>query len=188
MTVHSFILFAHVASTLGIVAALVTEALTLSRLETAATSAEARLWIELAPGLPFLAFGSLVVVLFSGIYLTAQMSGWSLAWPKVALATFILILPLGAATGRKMRSIRRACASEANFAGLAEKLRDPFPRFSLNIRIALVLGMVLLMTAKQGLAGSLVIVGGFAALGFAWTLFIGRPGMALPVVKDGKRR
>jgi len=187
MTVHSFILFVHIASTLGMVAALAIEAVTLFRLQKAATSIEARLWVELVPGLPFLAFSSLVLLLLSGIYLTAQMSGWSLAWAKVAVATFILIAPLAAVTGRRMRVIRRACRSTANFAGLGEKLTGPFLKFSLNIRIALVLGIVLLMTAKPGSAESLVIVGGFTTLGFFSTLFLWRQGTRPQVVRDGSR-
>jgi hypothetical protein len=136
-------------------------------LRSVTTPNEARLWIELAPGLPALAIGSLVLLLFSGIFMTTQMSGWTLAWPRVAVATLFLIAPLGAVTGRRMRAIRLACATNARSeSDLPVKLRDPFLKFSMNIRIALVLGIVLLMTAKAGLPESLSIVAAFAILGF----------------------
>jgi hypothetical protein len=170
MTVHSLILFVHIASTLGLVAALAIEAVGLARLQRSATPGEARIWLGLAPGLPVLTIASLVLLLLSGIYLTAQMSGWSLAWPKIAVAAFIFLAPVGAATGRKMRAVRRASGSVTNFADLAEKMRDPFLKFSLNIRIALVLGIVLLMTAKPGLPESLGIVIASTALGIVASL------------------
>jgi hypothetical protein len=175
MTLYSFVSFVHVVSTLGIVAALSLEAATLVRLRTAKTSDEVRLWIDLAPGLPALAIGSLVFLLLSGGYLTSQMSAWALAWPTLAVATLLLIAPLGAASGKRMRAIRRASAvNNSNESDLLARLRDPFLKFSLNVRIALLLAIVLLMTAKPGLPESLAIVGVYANLGFASTLLFWR--------------
>ena len=51
-----------------------------------------------------IAIGSLLALLLSGAYMTAQMSGWAFGWPKVAVAAMVLIAPIGAATGRRMRS------------------------------------------------------------------------------------
>ena len=48
---------------------------------------------------------------------------------------------------------------------LLEKLRDPFLKFSMSVRISLVLGIVLLMTAKPGLRESLGIVAVFVVFG-----------------------
>jgi hypothetical protein len=175
MTLYSVELFVHVVSALVIFAALILEAATLARLRRAASVSEARRWIEFAPGLPALAIASLVFVLLSGIFMTAQMSGWTLAWPRVALGALVLIAPLGAVTGRRIRAIRQACAANnPNESGLIEKLRDPFLKFSMNIRIALVLGIVLLMTAKPELRESLGIVVSAIFLGFVSTLLFGR--------------
>src|ERR1700676_2050207 len=91
MTLYSTVLFVHVVSALGIFAALSLEAAALVRLRRATTASEARLWMEFAPGLPALAIGSLVFLLLSGIFIATQMSGWTLAWPRVALGALILI-------------------------------------------------------------------------------------------------
>jgi hypothetical protein len=106
VTLYSFVLFAHVISALGISAALGLEAVTLMHLRSATTASEASGWSELAPGLPILAIGSLVLLLLSGIFMTTQISGWSLPWPRAAVAALILIAPLAAATARRMRAIR----------------------------------------------------------------------------------
>src|ERR1700732_4836376 len=111
MTLYSIVLFVHVVSSLGIVAALSLSAVTLVRLRRATTSSQARLWVEFAPGVPSLAIVSLVFLLLYGIFMTSQNSGWTLAWPRVAMVALILIAPLGAVTGRRMRAIQLACAA-----------------------------------------------------------------------------
>jgi hypothetical protein len=172
MTLYSVVLFVHVVSALGVFAALSLEDVGLIHLRKATTATEARLWIEFAPGLPALAIGSLVFLLLSGIFMTAQMSGWTLAWPRVALGALILIGPLGAVTGRRMRAIRLASAASApNEFDLLAKLRDPLLKYSMNLRIALVLGIVLLMTAKPELRESLGVVVSSVFLGFVSTVF-----------------
>jgi len=50
---------------------------------------------------------------------------------------------------------------------LAEFLRHPFLTSSLAIRIAVFLGIVLLMTARPELPGSLAIAGGSVVVGLA---------------------
>jgi len=175
-------------STLGLVSVLSLEALTLYRLRQSSSATDARRWIDLAPGLPAMAFGSLVLLLLSGGYMTTQMAGWNLAWTRVTMGTLVLIAPLAAATGRRMHAIRRACAA-GNLAesALIARLQDPLLKFSLNIRIALVLGIVLLMTAKPVLTECLGIVGGFAILGFASTLLFWRRDAVAPIVHADSR-
>jgi hypothetical protein len=187
MTLYSVVLFVHVVSALGIFAALSLEAVSLLHLRRSTTSGDARVWIELAPALPVLGIGSFVFMLLSGIFMTTQSSEWTLAWPRVALGALILIAPLGAVTGRRMRVIRADCAvNKPNESDLVAKLRDPFLKFSMNIRIALVLGIVLLMTAKPELRESLGIVVSAAFLGIVSTVFW-RHGSESPVARAESR-
>jgi hypothetical protein len=88
------------------------EVLSLFHSRRASSLSEIQLWIEPVPGLSAIALGSIVVILFSGIYLAIQMSGFK---PK-----------------------------------LLDLLRQRFLRISLGIRIAISLGIVLLMTALNG--------------------------------------
>ena len=65
------------------------------------------------------------------------------------------------------RAIRRACAdSGANHTELVSQLQNRFLKISLSIRIAVFLGIVLLMAAKPELLVSSTIVGAAAILGF----------------------
>jgi amino acid transporter len=189
VTLYSIVLFSHVVSALGIFVALSFEAVTLLHLRRAANSSEARLWFELAPGLPALGIASLVVMLLSGIFMTTQMSGWTLAWPRVSMLALVLIAPLGAITGRKMRAIRLACAARnPNESDLLGKLRDPFLKYSMNIRTSLVLGIVLLMTAKPGLRESVGIIFVFAILGIVSAGLFWRQDIASPIARAESRQ
>jgi hypothetical protein len=45
-------------------------------------------------------------VFFSGISLAVRMSAFETSWPKVTIAALLLIAPLEAVTGKRMRAIR----------------------------------------------------------------------------------
>lgn len=144
--------------------------------------ADARLWIEPVPGLPLVAMGSLLLVFFSGVYLTIRMSAFGEAWPKVTVAALILVAPLAAITGRRMRAIRRTCAAAAALTReLRGRLRDPLLKISLGVRAAVMLGIVLLMGAKPELWESVAIVGASAVLGLLSALVAWRRPASLPV-------
>jgi len=175
MTFYSLILFLHVTAVLVLFAALAFEALSLFRLRGAVEVAEVRLWIDPVPKLPLAAMGSLLVILFSGIYLMVRISAFEAAWPKVTVAALLFITPIAAVTGRRMRAIRQASAlAPAIDSKLQRRLQDPFLKISLFVRIAVMLGIVLLMNAKPSLWESIGVVAAFVALGFLLPFFISR--------------
>jgi hypothetical protein len=170
MTLYSFILFIHVTAVMALFAAMTFEALSLSHLRRATTLTEVRAWIDPVPKLPLAAGGSLLLVFFSGIYLTIQMSAFGAAWPKVTIIAMLLLAPLAGVAAGRMRVIRQTSASAtAMNADLKDRLRDPFLKVSLGIRIAVILGIVLLMGAKPELWASVGIVGTAIVLGFLST-------------------
>ena len=159
MTLYSIILFLHVAAVLGLFASLSFEFLSLSRLRQASDLGEVRRWIDPVPGVPLVAMTSILIVLFSGIYLAVRMSAFDLAWPKIAIAALLLMAPFGALTGRRMRAIRRGSVEATTMKPeLLRRLQDPFLKVSLGIRITVFLGIVLLMAAKPELWQSIGIV------------------------------
>jgi len=96
-----------------------------------------------------------------------KMSGFGLAWPKVAVGSLLLIAALAALTGRHTRAVRRACAdARAIDSKLFSRLRDPLLKISLGMRIAVFLGIVLVMSAKPELWESIGIVGTSVVVGF----------------------
>jgi hypothetical protein len=175
MTSYAFILFVHVAAVLSLFAALTLEVVSLFRLRRAVTLGEIRLWLDPVPGLPVAAMGSLLVVVFSGIYLTLRMSAFGEAWPKVTMGALFLVAPLAAISGRRMRAIRRASmAATAIHPELRNRIEDPFLKLSLGVRIAVILGIVLLMGAKPDLWESAGIIAVSLVLGVL-PLLLGSP-------------
>src|ERR1700704_2684653 len=181
MTLRSLVLFVHVTAVLTMFAALSFEALSLFELRRASTLTELRRWIDPLPHLPSLARGSLFLVSLSGAYLTVRMSAFELAWPKVAVGALLLIAPLGALTGWRLRAIRRASVeTKAINSDLTSRLQDPFLKVSLSIRLSLLLGILLLMSAKPDLWESIAIVGISVVVGFLLSLPAWGRGGSLP--------
>lgn len=168
MTLFSGIVFLHVVSALGIFAALSLEILVLYHLRRASSGQEARASLDLVPGSsPFFA-ASGVIALLTGVYLTLQTSAWPQPWLKIAMVALALMVPLGAVSGRKMRAIRRLAALEGrDDSELARRLQDGVLTISVNCRMALVLGIVLLMTAKPELRESIGVALMSLVLGLA---------------------
>lgn len=167
MTLYSLVLFIHVSTVLVLAAVMSLETLFLYRLRRASTVSEALAWIEPVPGLPLAAPIAGLITVLSGIYLTLRMAAFDLAWPKVALAATLLLLPpLGALSGRRMGEIRRACAGAHVFnRELLSRLQDPLLKMSLGLRISITFALVLLMGTKPDLWVSLSIIGTSALLG-----------------------
>jgi hypothetical protein len=175
------VLYVHVLALLLLISALSFEALILVRLRQSTTVREARLCIDLVPALPLMAIASLLILFFSGGYLAAKMAAWSLAWPKVAIVAMVLLAPLGAATGRRMQTIRRLLVDEKDQGSTwLAKVNNPFLRLSLSIRFWLVGGIVLLMAAKPGFAQSAAIVAASVLLGVLFVLVSSRREQRLP--------
>jgi hypothetical protein len=121
---------------------------------------------------------SLVIVYVTGAYLTESLRAWEFAWPRFAVLEIILFAVLGALTGRRLRAIRRLCnsASEMEFERSAG-LRSPLLKLSLNLRIWIVIGTILLTAAKPEFAESLGIVVASVLLGWISSLgTLGRRG------------
>ena len=170
MTQYSLILCLHVAAALGLFASLSFELLSLSYLRQASEISEVRRWIDPVPRLPLVAMASILVVFFSGIFLTVRMSAFDTAWPKVTIGALLLIAPLGAVTGKRMRVIRRNSETSTMKPDLVRRVQDPFLKISLGIRIAVFFGIVLLMAAKPELWPSIGMVVCSAVLGLLLSL------------------
>jgi hypothetical protein len=181
MTFYSIVLFVHIAAVMALAAALTFEALSLFHLRRAVTLAEVRLWLEPVPSLPLATLASLLIVFCTGVYLTIRMAAFSEAWPKVSVAALLLVAPIAAVSGRRMRAIRRTCAKVAAInSDLRARLQDPVLKASLGVRIAVVLGIVLLMDAKPELWQSAGVIGGSFVIGLLSSLIAAPRSASLP--------
>lgn len=172
MTFFSVVLFLHVVSALSMFAALAVEAVALNRMRRALTAEEARRWLDFASGRPAIVIGSALVLFLSGGYMAGQLSVWTLAWPKAAAQGLLLVAVLGAITGRRMRAIQRS-VEDGSGIELSRRLHDPLLKISLCVRIAIVLGIVFLMTAQPGLIESVGAIAIPAGLALGWASLSG---------------
>jgi hypothetical protein len=108
----------------------------------------------------------LALVLIPGIYLAMQWGGpW---WTRLSFLALLVILILGGAVSRRRmvalaKSLPAGPASPASNEPLSpeieRRVQDPVLRGSLTVRAFLVLGIVVLMTTKPQLGGSLAVMG-----------------------------
>jgi hypothetical protein len=118
----------------------------------------------------------MLTAVVSGIYITVTV--WrGEAWTIMSLGALILVIALSQAlTAPRMAAIGRALASEngalsKTFHSLAN---HPLPRISIQIRVAIALGIVFLQTVKPHWGGSLLTIGVAIILGVASDLPISR--------------
>jgi hypothetical protein len=159
------VLYVHVVATLVLASSFAIETVSVWRMRRAETVSEARLWVDVVSKVPVIIGVSGLVLFFSGGYMTHKMDAWTLAWPKVAVVALILLGPFGAVSGRRMRGIRRMLQNEANESELARALSDRFLTLSLNLRLWILAGIVLLMTVRPSGTASVVIIAASAVLG-----------------------
>jgi hypothetical protein len=168
MSLYALILFSHVAGALFLFAGLALEWTALHFLRREVDRHEAGPWIQLAAFAPRLYGPALGLILLSGGYLTAQISGWSQGWTRVSFPTLILIGLLGVAlTSPRLRAIRKVSREDLpNLSTvLRTRLHDPILIISLRVRMALVFGVVLLMVSKVDINLSLFTIACAFALG-----------------------
>ena len=169
---YSIALFLHIVGALVYFIALGLEQASLVYLRRATLVEQARDWLSVFSSLRLLGPISLVVILLSGFYMMATSLGWT-GWIIVALFSLILIAVIGGiVAGPRMGAIGQMIAKESGTVSFAlrERLSDPLFSISMQVRTAIALGIVFLMTVKPDLIGSVitlavaVIIGLVAAL------------------------
>ena len=118
----------------------------------------------------------MLVIVISGVYLMATAWG-RVAWLIVTVGSLVVVIVLSLAlTGPRMAAMGRALATEQGalsqtFHRLAN---HPLLWISIQTRVAITLGIVLLKTARPDLSGSLLIIGVAIVLGLASALPMSR--------------
>ena len=168
---RSILLFVHVCSAMGMFAALGVEAAALRQLGRGADAPDVRAALQGYWLVPRVGALSLAVALLSGAYLATTAWGWQVAWIDVSVAGLVLIAAVGATmTRRGVASLQTAGADAGggpSRSGSWESDGDRVLRASFAARLAILAGIVFLMTVKPGLEGSLVAMAvAVAAAGF----------------------
>jgi predicted integral membrane protein DUF2269 len=168
MTLYALILFSHIAGAFFLFAGLALEWAAVSYLRKSPARLQADSSLRLAGLAPRLYGPALGVILLSGGYLGSKIDGFSQGWVLVSLVTLFFIGTIGAAfTAPRFRALLETFEEKSRDSSTAYQNRrhEPILLASVRFRIALVLGVVLLMVSKLNLRLSLVTMACAAALG-----------------------
>lgn len=173
MTVFSVILFIHLVGALALFAGMGLEWRALRYLGLAEKVEEVRMMTGLAAVLPGVNGFAAAAILLPGFYLATKLMVWPQGWISISLLSTFVIAGLGmAVTGPRMRALRKACAegSGALPAEIQQRARASGLRISFRLRVALGLGIVLLMASRPGYGVSCIVIGAAAALALLFSL------------------
>jgi hypothetical protein len=119
-----------------------------------------------------IALGGVVLIGVGGIYMAFSASFWQRAWLIVATVTFVLVLFAGGAIlGPRQQALAKLAAEgpegpeEPLTASLRAQIQDPITRVVLQTYIAVLFGVVFLMTIKPSVVWAIVVILIAAALG-----------------------
>lgn len=172
MNVYAITLFLHIVGALGFFMALGLEWTGLWQLQSAATLEQVRPWMGILKSATRVGFISMLITVITGIYMMVTV--WrSAAWLTVTIGALVLVIALSLVlTSPRMAAMGRALSTEKSslshtFYSLAN---HPLLWISLQTRVAITLGIVLLKTVKPSLDISLLIIGIAGILGLVSAL------------------
>jgi hypothetical protein len=161
VTLYSLALFVHVIGALLLFTAFTAEGISLFHLRRATTVAQVREWEGVAGLARIFGPASVVTILASGLYMMFSTWGW-VPWIAVGLIAWFLVAVAGAVNGIRLSLVvRHLTADTADFS----RLRARSFVVSWLTRLAIGLGIVLLMTDKPDLAWALTSIVVAAAVG-----------------------
>lgn len=162
----------HIIGALGFFMVLGLEWFSLSQARNAATAEQIRERLQISRSSQRLGPLSMLTILITGFYMMATT--WhGVAWLIVTFGALVLIVALGAAvTAPRMAAIGRAllAATGPISSTLHDLLHNALLWLSLRIRVSIALGIVVLMTLKPALLGSLITLAVAIALALAFSL------------------
>jgi hypothetical protein len=179
MNYYSIALLLHILGALGFFMALGLEWTGLRQIRRTITSEQLREWMRISNSARRLGIISMLTILASGIYMMATAWG-GVAWLIVALGALVLVILLSIVTGRRAAPIRRAMTTEIGSVSpaLHSLTNHPLLWISIQTRLAIALGIVVLMTVKPDLGGSLLVIAITTVIGLAVSLPIPRRAQA----------
>lgn len=168
MSLHKITLFLHVTGALGFGAGIFLSLLSLWVLRRAQRVEQVRSTLELLSLSGPVIGTSMLVNIATGLYMTANIWGWQVAWIIVAIVGVGLYIATGAVMGMRRNRITKLVSEmpDGPVSGTVKQAtHDPLIGTSVYMMVALVVGIVFLMTVKPALNASIlamVATGGIA--------------------------
>jgi len=162
-------LFIHLLGVIALFVAMAVVQLSGARIRSSSTVEEVRLWLKLLQATNrMFPIGSLLILL-SGLYMTARMWSFRMPWVVVAMASIVV---MGVVGGRVVgQGIGRLFGAASGMGPVSSELvrvaRAPGLWVAATAVNGMALGLIWIMVRKSGWVESIVAVGALAALGAA---------------------
>jgi hypothetical protein len=168
---YGIAVFVHVVGALGLFAAMCVEWVLLARLSRIESTEQARDWLGLLGVIRRLSPASLAAILLAGIYMMVTVWGTP-GWIVVAFVALVLLPPLGMIPGLRLPAIRRELDDKSGplSPALRQRLAEPLFLASIQIRTAIAIGIVFLMTIKPDTLGSAITIAVAIIVGVGFAL------------------
>jgi Zn-dependent protease with chaperone function len=162
MSAYSIVKFLHVSAAIGYFVALGTLLFGLAALRRARRVEHVRVLAELIRRLTPLFNISILLLVAAGLYLTFTAWGLQTGWILVALVSLVVIVPSAAVTVQSRMRIVVQLAREAPDGPLSPEIlartHDPVLLTTPQTAVALLLGIVFLMTNKPSLPLAILVM------------------------------
>jgi hypothetical protein len=175
MQVYTLALFVHIVGVLGVLVGVGVWLFAVAALRRAEQVAQVRALAGLTVASGNVAVGGVLLLTAGGVYMA--LTAWSLeaTWIIVATISFVLLAPFGAfVLDPRIRALAKAAAAAPDGSlpvSLSERVRDPILGIGLNLYVAVLLGIVFLMTTKPPVVVvSILVMVAAALLGLASAL------------------
>ena len=169
-TLYSIALFLHVVGAMLLFTAFTAEGIGVAHLRRATTSEQVHAWEGVAGLARVFGPASVVAIAIPGVYMTVSSWGW-VPWIAVGIFAWLAIAVMGAVNGIRFSARVRAAVEDST---VIDGLRAQQFVVSWTTRVALAVGIVLVMTTKPGLAAALLSVAVAAAIGFGVGVVVSR--------------
>jgi hypothetical protein len=178
MSLYTLALFVHVSGAIGFFLGIGTWVLGLAALRRAQRVEQVRAIAALVALSEPVAVISILLLLAAGLYMALTVWGLQTGWIDVALGSFVLMAPVSAVVIEKRIHTITTIARETPDGPLSEtldaRIHDPVLGTALSTQVALLFGIVFLMTNKPSLTSSILVMVVALVLGLASSLFFFR--------------
>ncbi|HEX5546985.1 MAG TPA: DUF2269 family protein [Ktedonobacterales bacterium] len=178
MSDYSIVKFLHVSGAIGYFVALGTLLFGLAALRRARRVEHVRVLADLIRRLTPLFNISILLLLAAGLYMTFTVWSFQTGWIAVALVSLVIIVPVAAVTVQSRMRVIAQLASEAPDGPLPSELlartHDPVFLTTPLTAMALLLGIVFLMTNKPTLSVAILVMALALILGLASGVLVAR--------------
>jgi MFS family permease len=188
MSLNRILIFVHVVSAMGLSAGTLMTLLSLLALRRTQRVEQARAILGLLALSEPVAVISLILTPLAGIIMTVTAWSWEIAWINVALGSFVLLMPVGAFTGIRRHALATMVKSLADGPlpeTVQRRIHDPLTATAIFVMVALLFGIVFLMTTKPALTSSLTAIVVSTALGILASLPLWRKKTIQPQIETG---